>query len=118
MVSAVTVPAGYASPERYSSGVRRYQATHTPRKLTANTQAINGPGASTRPDTRASAGIGATSPPEMMDAAEEAVVCEILLSRIAQGWRAPARASSRHNRKPSNSAVMDMLNDQPILRPA
>ena len=95
--------------------MRRYQATQTPKKLTANTQAISGAGASTMPDTKANAGMGATSPPEMMDAAEDAVVCEILLSRMSQRTR--VRASTRQVRKPSSSAVIDMLNDQPIFRP-
>ena len=61
--------------------------------------------------------MGATSPPEMIDAADEAVVWLMLFSSNPQR-RAPSGAIARfQNPYDSSAATMDMLNDQPILRP-
>jgi hypothetical protein len=51
-----------------------------PRKLTENTQGIRCSVGRLAPLSMASAGTGATSPPEMMLAAEEAAVCVMLPS--------------------------------------
>jgi hypothetical protein len=63
------------------------------------------------------AGIGATRPPDMIDAAEEAVVWLILLSNVVHCGAWVSAAIDRHNPKPISSAIIDMLNDQPIFSP-
>jgi hypothetical protein len=88
-----------------------------PRKLTVNTQPISGSGARLCPERRVKAGIGATRPPETIDAADDAAVCEMLLSLSVQRGAPEACSSVRHSATPASSATIYMLNDQPILSP-
>jgi len=74
MVSAVAMPAGNTRFDCTISRGRRYQPTQTPRKLTAKTHAASVGQGRLPPVRRASAGIGATSPLEVMAAAADAVV--------------------------------------------
>ncbi len=64
-----------------------------------------------------SAGIGATSPPETMEAAADAAVWLMLFSRKASCGARPARCSAPQKPKASSPAAIDMLNDQPIFSP-
>src|SRR3546814_14089913 len=57
------------------------------------------------------AGIGATRPPEMIDAADDAAVWLMLFSRLPH-----CRPASRHSPNHNSPAAMDMLNAQPIFR--
>jgi hypothetical protein len=65
----------------------------------------------------AKAGMGATNPEEIMEAAEDAVVWLILFSRSPQGsvWAVVSRAFQKA--KLIKAAVMDILNAQPIFSP-
>ncbi|GJB85007.1 hypothetical protein KAM380_094720 [Aeromonas caviae] len=61
----------------------------------------------------------ATSPPETMEAAAEATVWLMLLSCNVHAGRPLLRpARPCHRVKPTSKAMIDMLNDQPIRRPA
>ena len=117
MVSAIAMPAGNTRFDCTISRGRKYQPTHRPRKLTANTQAATSAHGRLPPVRIASAGIGATSPPETMDDAAEAPVCVMLLSSICHRASPRACATGIQNAKASRSDVIDMLNDQPILSP-
>ncbi len=117
MVSAVAMPAGNTRSELTISRGRKYQPTQTPRKLTANTQTASVVHGRLAPVIMASAGIGATKPLDTIAAAEEAAVWLMLLSSIAQAGRPNQRDAGVQNAKDNSSAVIDMLNDQPILRP-
>jgi hypothetical protein len=87
-VSSVAIPSGNFRPLSLSRVGRKYHAIQMPRKLTENTHAIIGTGSSCWPVSRVYAGIGATSPPEMIDAAAEATVWLMLLSwRVHGGCR-------------------------------
>jgi len=116
-VSAVACPVGNGRSARNSSDARRYHATQTPRKLTANTHMTSCIGGMLLPDIIASAGIGATRPPEMILADDDAAVCAILASP-APRWR-PKRVRASNDQKPADSsnAIIEILNDQPIFRP-
>ena len=72
--SAVAMPAGNTRFDCRISRGRRYQPTHTPRKLTANTQAMRVGQGRLPPVMIASAGSGATNPLDTIDAADEAAV--------------------------------------------
>ena len=92
-------------------------ATTMPSMLTENTQSASTGQASVWPVNNVNAGIGATRPAEMIDAADEAVVWFITFSCMPQG-RAPRRSpASRQNAKAISADVIDMLNDQPIFKP-
>ncbi|MGB3022917.1 MAG: hypothetical protein WBB50_12425 [Methyloceanibacter sp.] len=117
IVSAVAMPAGNTRPELTIRRGRKYQPTQTPRKLTANTQATSVGQGRLPPVIIARAGIGATNPLETMEAAEDAAVWLILLSSMPQGASPNSRATGPQKAKDNSSAVIDILNDQPILRP-
>ena len=85
--------------------------------LTRNTQTISQNQVSVCPVSMVSAGIGATRPPETMEAEAEAAVWLMLFSRSASGAVCPARCSVLQKPNASRPAAIDMLNDQPILSP-
>ena len=116
-VSAVARPVGKGKSLRSISELRKYQATQMPKKLTANTHPISCGSGMFPPDSMASAGIGATSPPEMMLADDDAVVCVMLASPTPK--RALILRRSRNCQKPAarSNAMIEMLNDQPIFNP-
>ena len=116
-VASVAMPSGKRRPALTISDGRRYQATHTPRKLTENTQAISAGLPSCWPVSSVYAGIGATSPPEMIEAQDEAVVWVMLLSSSVQRGRPKVDETLCQKAKPTSSAITDILNDQPILSP-
>ena len=82
-----------------------------------NTQATSAGASSACPVISVNAGIGATRPPDTMDAAAEAVVWPMLLSWAVHSRRPKARASGRQSATPISSAMIDMLKDQPIFSP-
>ena len=110
-------PVGKGRSLRRISDARRYHATQMPRKLTANTQGTSCVDARLPPESIARAGIGATRPPEMMLADDEAVVCVIFASPAPSPWVKRKRASRVQKPVASSSAMMEILNDQPIFSP-
>jgi hypothetical protein len=65
----------------------------------------------------AKAGIGATNPDEIIEAAEEAVVWLILFSRGPQGGVFVVHSIVFQKTKPNKAAEMDILKLQPIFNP-
>ncbi len=80
IVSAVATPAGKRSRSRSSIWLRSPAATTTPSMLTTNTQIASIGQGRIWPVSMASAGIGATSPPEMIEAEDDAAVWFMLFS--------------------------------------
>ena len=113
----MATPAGKGSFSRTSIASRKLAATKTPRMLTRNTHSISQGQGSVCPVSMVSAGIGATSPPETMEAEAEAAVWLMLFSRNSSGALRPARCIAPQKPKASRPAAIDMLNDQPILSP-
>ena len=74
---------------------------------------------SVTPVRMANAGIGATSPAEMIEAALEAAVWLMLFSSSPQGGTRSPRVRRAAPQKPmlSRAAAIDILNDQPIFSP-
>ena len=96
---------------------RRYQATQIPNRLTEHTQVTSSSSGRFSPDSIASAGIVATRPPEMILAEDDAAVCAISTSPGARRSPICNRASRAQKPDTINSAMIEILKDQPILRP-
>ena len=111
------MPAGNGSFSRTSMASRKDAATKTPRMLTRNTHSISQGQVSVWPVNMVSAGIGATSPPETIEAAAEAEVWLMLFSRKLSAVVCPARCIAPQKPKAKRPAAIDILNDQPILSP-
>ncbi len=113
----MATPAGKGSRSRTSMASRKPAATNTPRIETRNTQTISQNQGSVCPVSMVSAGIGATSPPDTMEADAEAAVWLMLFSRRASASLRPARCMAPQKPNARRPAAIDMLNDQPIFSP-
>ncbi len=80
IVSAVATPAGKRRRSRSSIWLRSPAATTMPSALTENTQKISSGQGRICPVRSVKAGMGATRPPEMIEAADDAAVWLMLFS--------------------------------------
>ena len=113
----MAIPAGNGNCSSISICRRSPSATITPIRLTQKVQKASTAQVNCSPVSRVRAGIGATSPAETMEAAEEAEVWLMLFSSIPQSSVPKARRIIRQNPRLSSAAAMDILNDQPIFKP-
>ena len=117
MVSAVTIPDGKGSRSRSRSWLRNPAATTMPSRLTTINHIARTGKERVWPVIRASAGMGAASPAEMIEAEADAAVWLMLFSLRVQTEARFQRSAERQKAKAMRPAATDMLNVQPILRP-
>ena len=92
-------------------------ATTTPSTLTTNIHSAKTGKVNVCPVRSANAGMGAASPAEIIDAADDAVVWLMLFSRNPYAGVAKVFCAVVHKAKPISPAATDMLKVQPILSP-